>query len=89
MEFSPVTFPANEQAIITGIKALKEFSVYNEDRDISDRQRLELLDELKNCVALLERGRQPPLSTAHSLDVVAAQSMIKELGALALQFTRY
>lgn len=86
MEFSAVTFPCNEQAIITGVKALHEFASYNADNQLSDRLRAEILGELKNFVALLEKGSQPPLGTVTRSD--AAAQIAKEMRDLAQTFKR-
>lgn len=84
-EFSAVTFPANDQAVITGIKALKDFSLYTQDYELSDRLKRELLDELKGLTALLNPTAQPPLRTEQN-DLAAANELVKELSAFALQF---
>jgi HK97 family phage prohead protease len=69
-EYSLVTWPANDQAIITGVKTLKEMRELAEGT-LSAKARKELLDELSSITALLKgeplRGTQskgqPPLSS--------------------------
>lgn len=87
MEFSPVTFPANEQAIITGLKTLSEISVYNSDRHLSEAYRREIVEELKKCVALLEKKPQPStFDTGKPLAAAEIDDLIKStFGDLAKQ----
>jgi len=68
-EFSLVTWPANDQAIITGVKTLKEMRALAEGT-LSAKARTELLTELASITALLKGephlsthpDHQPPLS---------------------------
>lgn len=67
-EYSLVTWPANDQAIITGVKTLKELRGFA-DNTLSDKARKELLAELASITALLKgephstpTAGQPPLS---------------------------
>lgn len=85
-EYSLVTWPANDQAIITGVKTLKEMRELAEGH-LSEKARNELLAELASITALLKgeppngtrSGQQPPLS----IDQV--KSLINStLGELAL-----
>lgn len=69
-EYSLVTWPANDQAIITGVKTLKEMREFAENESLSSKTRKELLDELASITALLkgeppqgtQSKGQPPLS---------------------------
>jgi HK97 family phage prohead protease len=69
-EYSLVTWPANDQAIITGVKTLKEMRLLA-DGNLSEKARKELLDELSSITALLKgeplpgtrTGQQPPMSS--------------------------
>lgn len=69
-ECSLVTWPANDQAIITGVKTLKEMRELA-DGHLSEKARNELLAELASITALLKgespigtrTGQQPPLSS--------------------------
>lgn len=84
VEFSAVTFPANEQAIITGIKSLREMLYYTQQHDLTDRQRNDVLAELKGITALLDK--QPPQGTAktEAADIEnQVKSMLSDLHALA------
>lgn len=67
-EYSLVTWPANDQAIITGVKTLKELRGFA-DNSLSEKARKELLAELASITALLKgeplrtpTAGQPPLS---------------------------
>jgi HK97 family phage prohead protease len=69
-EYSIVTWPANDQAIITGVKTLKEMREFAEGNSLSAKAREELLAELASITALLKgepqstrTGQQPPLSS--------------------------
>lgn len=77
MEFSPVTFPANEQAAITGVsKSLRDMLHYAKG-GLTDVARTELLHELDAIKALLTG--QPPQRTApdHSRQVDELKQLIK------------
>lgn len=79
MEFSPVTFPANEAAIITGVKTIEQALEYATDTDYPA-----LLKRLDNLKALIEQKQ--PHSTARTteppeLDEVA--DLIKSLSSFA------
>lgn len=79
MEFSPVTFPANEAAIITGVKTIEQALEYSIDTDYPA-----LLKRLDNLKALIEQKQ--PHSTARTteppeLDEVA--DLIKSLSSFA------
>jgi uncharacterized protein len=70
-EYSLVTWPANDQAIITGVKTLKEMREFAENDSLSAKARNELLAELASITALLKgeplqgthNKGQPPLSS--------------------------
>jgi HK97 family phage prohead protease len=69
-EYSIVTWPANDQAVITGVKTLKEMREFAEGNSLSVKAREELLAELASITALLKgepqstrTGQQPPLSS--------------------------
>lgn len=83
VEFSAVTFPANEQAIITGIKSLREMLYYTQQHDLTDRQRNDVLAELKGITALLDK--QPPRTAKTEAADIESQvkSMLSDLHALA------
>jgi uncharacterized protein len=83
-EFSVVTWPANDQAVITGVKTLKELREMAE-QELSAKARNELLFELDSVRALLSgeppigtRAEKPPV-TADQLKALIDQS----LGAFA------
>lgn len=69
-EYSLVTWPANDQAIVTGVKTLKDIRDLA-DTHLSEKARNELLAELASITALLKgeplngtrTGKQPPLSS--------------------------
>jgi HK97 family phage prohead protease len=89
IEFSAVTFPANEQAVITGLKALHEMAYYNQTSELSERNRVEILAELKALTALLDKSYQPPIGTGRRQEAApiddALKSMLSEFTALANQ----
>lgn len=60
-EYSMVTFPANEEAVITGLKQLHE-SARRHGRDAFGHKEAELRAVLENIEALLD-GREPPHGT--------------------------
>jgi HK97 family phage prohead protease len=62
-EYSLVTWPANDQAIITGVKTLKEMREFAEGGALNAKARKELLDELSSITALL---KGEPLQSTHS-----------------------
>lgn len=69
-EYSLVTWPANDQAIITGVKTLTEMREFAEGAALSVKAREELLAELASITALLKgepprthSQGQPPLSS--------------------------
>jgi HK97 family phage prohead protease len=69
-EYSLVTWPANDQAVITGVKTLKEMREFAEGNNLSAKAREELLAELASITALLKgepqsthKQGQPPLSS--------------------------
>ena len=85
-EYSLVTWPANDQAIITGVKTLKEMRELAEGH-LSEKARNELLAELASITALLKgeplpgtsQGQQPPLSSDQIKSLINST-----LGELAL-----
>ena len=77
-EYSLVTWPANDQAIITGVKTLKEMREFAEGNSLSIKAREELLGELASITALLkgeplkstQPTGQPPLSNDEVLSLI-------------------
>jgi HK97 family phage prohead protease len=77
-EYSLVTWPANDQAIITGVKTLKEMREFAEGGSLSTKAREELLSELASITALLKGEPpagtqpigQPPLSSDEVLSLI-------------------
>jgi HK97 family phage prohead protease len=83
MEFSPVTFPANEAAVITGVKQIKQ-GIKN-GASIDDVKALvKSLDELKALVSELEPIDKITQQDYEPLELEALMADIKNLGALAL-----
>lgn len=86
-EYSLVTWPANDQAVITGVKTLKEMRQLAENEHLSAKARQELLDEISSITALLKgepqsthsKG-QPPLSSDEIKSLINST-----LGELALK----
>jgi HK97 family phage prohead protease len=86
-EYSLVTWPANDQAVITGVKTLKEMRELAENEHLSTKARNELLAELASITALLKgeplqgtrTGQQPPLSNDQLKSLINST-----LGELAL-----
>lgn len=58
IEFSPVTFPANPEAAITGVKHLSDLK---SEKRFSDSEKQELLALASNLEALVKQ--QPPVGT--------------------------
>jgi uncharacterized protein len=79
MEFSPVTFPANEAAIITGVKSIEQALEFAQVSDYPA-----LIKRLDNLKALIEQ-KQPPSTVSPveppALDEVA--DLIKSLSSFA------
>jgi HK97 family phage prohead protease len=85
-EYSLVTWPANDQAIITGVKTLKEMRELAEG-ELSVKARKELLDELSSITALLKG--EPPTGTLSKGQPPLSSDEVKRLinstlGELAL-----
>ena len=82
-----MTWPANDQAVITGVKTLKELREFSENESLSVKARNELLSELASITALLKgeplKGTQPmgqpPLSSDQIKNLINST-----LGDLAL-----
>ncbi len=86
MEFSVVTFPANEAAVITAVKSLHDIRRCAESGDLNQKLRAELLAEIKSISALL--GTQPGLPTAQTMqppigDVQILDIIKSTLGGIA------
>ena len=86
MEFSVVTFPANEAAIITAVKSLHDIRHYAASTDLTQKARAELLAEIKSISALL--GTQPGLPTTQTMqppvnDVQIMDIIKSTLGGIA------
>lgn len=80
MEYSLVTFPANDQAIITGVKSLREMVGYFKSGDVSDTIRQEIEREFLEIKALLTGQPAPATAPDYSRDM-------HDLAALLKQFT--
>ena len=79
MEFSPVTFPANPEAAITGVKHLSELL---KSERFSERDKQELLALASNLEALVKQ--QPPVGTVavpKPPEVEAILASFKNFGA--------
>jgi HK97 family phage prohead protease len=81
MEFSPVTFPANEAAVITGVKSIQE--ALRNGAEITDaRQLIKALDDLRALIAKAEPSEdtqpneQPP-------DLSELKGLLSDLGSFA------
>ena len=74
-EYSLVTWPANDQAIITGVKTLKELRGFA-DNSLSDKTRKELLAELASITALL---KGEPLQSTHKAQPPLSNDQVKQL----------
>jgi HK97 family phage prohead protease len=82
-EFSLVTWPANDQAIVTGVKTLKELREIA-DKELSLKARNELLAELDSIRALLNREPHSTPLDKPPLSVDEIKSLIDEtLGVFA------
>lgn len=77
MEFSVVTFPANEAAIITAVKSLHDIRRYAASTDLTQKARAELLAEIKSISALL--GTQPGIPTAQAMQPPVDDLQIMEI----------
>lgn len=78
MEYSLVTFPANDQAIITGVKSLREMVGYFKSGDVSDALRAEMAKEFKEIEALLKGQPLPSTEPDHSRDLLDLATMLKQ-----------
>lgn len=79
MEFSPVTFPANDAAVITGVKQIKQ--AIKNGASIDDVKALvESLDELKALIALMEPNNKSTPEKLEPLEVEAFMASLKTLG---------
>lgn len=78
MEYSLVTFPANDQAIITGVKSLREMVGYFKSGDVSDALRSEMAKEFKEIEALLKGQPLPSTEPDHSRDLLDLATMLKQ-----------
>jgi HK97 family phage prohead protease len=89
-EFSVVTFPANEQAAITGMKSLREMRDYMQRDDVNDSIKREMIEEIKELSALLglpvepHKSTQPPEQQPITKAAILA-AINDTLGALALK----
>lgn len=84
LEFSPVTFPANEAAVVTGVKSITEQLAIAKAQGVEIKDFREvglLLDELKALFKTEEPLSTPPKE--QPLDLADTMSVIKELGAFA------
>lgn len=74
MEFSPVTFPANEAAMITGVKSLQDAIAHG--AQIQDIEALvKALDDLKALIAKQEPQRTPDDSQPPELAELASLAL--------------
>ena len=73
MEFSPVTFPANENAVITGVKSLSEQLLLAKSHGIQIDDSAELLKLLTELKALIKID-EPLNNTRQNL----IQPLVKE-----------
>lgn len=81
MEFSPVTFPANEAAVITGVKMIND-AIHN-GAHIQDMASLaKAIDDLKALIAKLEPESTPEPIEPPSEDVEALLASIKHLASI-------
>lgn len=78
MEYSLVTFPANDQAIITGVKSLREMVGSFKSGDVSDALRAEMAKEFKEIEALLKGQPLPSTEPDHSRDLLDLATMLKQ-----------
>jgi len=83
-EFSLVTFPANEQAVITGVKAMRDAARIADQ--LSNKEQAELLDEVKNLHALLTGQPANVTATNQPHDVKELQQIIDQLQMLKTNY---
>jgi HK97 family phage prohead protease len=76
-EYSLVTWPANDQAIITGVKTLRDMRQFAENEHLSAKARNELLAEIAGITALLKG--EPLQSTRHGEQPPLSQNQLKQL----------
>lgn len=78
MEFSPVTFPANEQAAITSVsKSMRDMLEYAKG-DISEVVKQELLQELEAIKSLLSNQPRQSTEIDHSRHEAEIKRLIRE-----------
>ena len=82
MEFSPVTFPANEAAVITGVKQIRQ-AIKNGAKIDDIKDLIQALDELKALIATGEPSRDTHKGYEPQ-EVSDILSQIKTLGGFAL-----
>lgn len=81
MEFSPVTFPANEAAVITGVKCIHD--AISRGAKINDRQTLEkALGDLRALIESMEPSQDTP-SGDQPPDLSEVIDLAKSLGEFA------
>jgi HK97 family phage prohead protease len=78
MEYSLVTFPANDQAIVTGVKSLREMVSYFKSGDVSEAIRQEIEREFLEIKALLTGQPVTPTAPDHSRDMHDLAALLKQ-----------
>ena len=81
MEFSPVTFPANDAAVITGVKSLSEKLQLAKSQGIQITDSAELVSLLTELKALIKID-EPPQSTQQDIIQPLVKESIKALDSL-------
>ena len=74
MEFSPVTFPANENAVITGVKSLAEQLLLAKNNGIQINDSAELLKLLTELKALIKTD-EPLIDTRQEIQPLVKESI--------------
>jgi uncharacterized protein len=83
LEFSPVTFPANEAAVITGVKMIND-ALHNGAHIDDIASLVKAIDDLKTLIAKGEpQSSTPEQFEPSSEDVEALIASIKHFGALS------
>ena len=83
-EFSLVTFPANEQAVITGVKAMRDAARIADQ--LSVKEQAELLNEVKNLHALLTGQPANATATTQPRELKELQQIIDQLQMLKTNY---
>lgn len=81
-EFSPVTFPANEMAVVTGVKNLQLIRQLANGGQLSKEELKALADMLPELQALVDAGADGKSITQRNLEPLIDEDLIKSIADL-------